>query len=215
MTYEKQAGFTIVELLIAVTVGTIVVSTMMFITLTFYGSLVREQVRSRMVIESQLFLRKMTEDVRLANSVNTINSIADPSNTGGWTTSDPANILIITSPAVDSNKDLIYDTATGLPYQNEIIYFGSGSTMYRRLLANTDAPGNSAITTCSSGCPPDIKLSENLQNLTFAFYDQNNAVTTNADLARSVSLTVNLTKKVYGEFVSINNTVRTTLRNEN
>ncbi len=215
----RDEGFTIVELLLSVSVASIV-SVLMVAALVFmYGSLIAEQTRSSMVLESQLFLRRMVEDIRVANEVlvtNTIPDTYDPP--GGWLTDDPANILIVTQPAVDVSKDFIYDTDTGYPYQNELIYFGSGSTMYRRTLSNTNATGNAAVTTCPLGtanCPPDVQLTSHLQNLLFTFYDADDEVTADASLARSVELTVNLTRKVYGKDLDVTNTTRMTLRNEN
>jgi hypothetical protein len=151
--------------------------------------------------------------------VRSSNSLPDTHNTGGWTTSDPANILIVTQPVVDSSDDFIYDTATGYPYQNEIVYFGDNSenVMYRRLLANSGATGNASTSTCPatvSGCPPDTTLVENLDNLLFEFYDNNNDVTTIPEDARSVEITVNLKKQVYGRDLTVTNTARVTLRNE-
>lgn len=215
---KDQNGFTITELLIAVVVAGILSVLMISVFIYSYGSLVVEQTRSSMILESQLFLRKMTEDIRVANEVLATNTITDDNGPGGgWVTSDPANILIMTQPAVDTAGDFIYDDATGYPYQNEIVYFGDGSEMFRRTLKNTLATDNVAITTCPSGtpsCPPDIELSENLKNMTFEFYDIDDNLTTVIADARSVALTVNLEKSVYGNVVDIQNSTRMTLRNE-
>jgi hypothetical protein len=181
--------------------------------------LLKEQVRSQMVLESQLLLRRMVEDVRIANQISTTNSVSDsygPS--GGWATSDPANILVVAQPAIDIKKDFIYDNSTGYPYQNEIIYYSDGAVMYRRTLANTTAIDNVAITTCPTGlasCPPDIRLTSRLQNMQFVFYDINDEITTSPERARSVELTVNLAGRVYGQDLEIRNKTRVTLRNEN
>ncbi len=216
---NTQKGFTITELLIAISVGAIasvlIISSFVFM----YGSLLREQTRSQMVLESQVFLKRMVDDIRVANQILTTNSLPDsyePS--GGWLTSDPANILVLTQPAVDTNKDFIFDDLTGYPYQNEIIYFGNSDNMYRRTLSNVSASGNAAITTCPTGtpaCQSDIKLLENLQNMLFVFYDINDVVTTVPEDARSVELSINLRKRVYGEDINISNKTRVTLRNEN
>jgi prepilin-type N-terminal cleavage/methylation domain-containing protein len=218
-TKDNKNGFTIVELLIAVSVASIASILIMSAFVFMYGSLVREQTRAQMVLDSQIFLKRMVEDIRVANQMLTTNSLADSYDpVGGWVTSDPANIMVITQPAIDVNKDFIYDSTTGYPYQNEIVYFGSGKIMYRRTLSNPSATGNSAKTTCpanTANCPPDIKLLDNLQNMLFVFYDINDAVTTVPENARSVELSVNLNKRVYGEDITISNKTRATLRNEN
>lgn len=215
---KKQGGFTITELLIAIGLSTIISVAMLSLVLFYYGALVREQTRASMIMESQLFLRRLVEDVRVASEIRTSNSVVDPSKADGWTTSDPANILILTSLATDSSKDFIYDATTGYPYENEIVYFGSDRTMYRRTLSNSAATGNAATTTCAAAtasCPSDIELAQNLSNMTFTFYDIDNAVTTTPENAQSVSITVNLSKKIFGKNITITNVARTTLRNEN
>jgi prepilin-type N-terminal cleavage/methylation domain-containing protein len=216
---RKKQGFTIIELLIAVSVASIASILILSAFVFMYGSLLREQSRAQMVLESQVFLKRMVDDIRVANQMLTTNSLADAYDpVGGWVTSDPANILVLTQPATNASKDFIFDSSTGYPYQNEVVYFGSGTSMYRRTLANSNATGNATITTCpanTAGCQGDIKLLDNLQNMLFVFYDVNDAVTTVPENARSVELSVNLTKRVYGESITISNKTRVTLRNEN
>lgn len=215
---NSQRGFTIIELLIAVSVASLASILIMYTFVFMYGSLLREQTRANMVLESQVFLKKVVEDVRVANEILTTNSITDTYRTGAWITSDPANILVLTQPVVDSSKNFIYDSSTGYPYQNEIVYFGDGENMYRRTLSNSLALGNSVNTTCPYGttsCSPDIKLTDRLQSMFFVFYDTNDVVTTVPEDARSVELTIVLKQRIYGQDVVINNKTRVTLRNEN
>ena len=123
-------------------------------------------------------------------------------------------------PATDSANDLIYDSGTGNPYYHEVVYFrdDTNRTMYRRLLVNTLATGNDQIATCPTGtfgCSPDTELVSNVENMLFEFYDINDAVTTTPELARSVEITINLNKRVYGQDITTSNTTRVTPRNEN
>ena len=224
--FTAQTGFTITELLVSVAIGAIASILMVTAYVFSYGSLVAEQTETLMTLESQQFLRKMIEDVRVSNEVRTKNQIPDAYKPGpgtggseGWETSDPANILVVTQPAVDVDENFIYDPDTGFPYQNEIIYFGDASDnrMYRRVLANPDAVGNRAVTTCPSGtagCPPDIELVTNLDNLLFGFYDIDDTLVTVAEQARSIEITVNLRRQLSGESIATTNTSRVTLRNE-
>lgn len=215
---SREQGFTITELLIAVAVSAIasllIVSAFIFI----YGSIIREQTRTAMIQQSQLFLRRMVEDIRVASEIRTTNTISDTYQPSGWTTSDPANILITTQPATDSDNNLIYDPVTGYPYYHEIVYFGLNGSMYRRTLRNSNALASVQQTTCpsgTSGCLSDIDLVGNLENMLFEFYDTNNAVTAVPEEARSVRITINLKKSIYGQDIRTTNTTRVTLRNEN
>ncbi len=214
---KKQTGFTIIELLISISISTILIMVMMTITVYYYADILKTQASAELALESQTVLRKMVEESRFADAIRSTNTIADANApTGGWVTNDPSDILIIASPALDSNRDIIYDSSDGFPYENESIYFRSGSSFYKRVLHNTQAAGNVAKTTCpvaTATCPKDTEITTNLTNLSFIFYDINNSPTSDATLARSISITVNLQKKSYGSLIQFNNTIRTTLRN--
>lgn len=216
---NTHSGFTIIELLIAVSVAAIASILMVSALVFMYGSLLREQTRSSMVLESQVFLRRMVDDIRVSNQILTTNALPDSNEpVGGWVTSDPANTLIMTQPAIDSSRDFIFDDSTGYPYQNEIVYFGASNVMHRRSLANSAATGNATLTTCpvgTVGCSPDTQLTSYLQNMFFRFFDINDVLTIVPEDARSVELTVNLTRTVYGQQIDVTNKTRVTLRNEN
>ena len=212
-------GFTIIELLISISIAGILTLVITMIMVYFYGDILRSQATAELAIESQTILRKIVDDTRLADAIRTTNQISDANApVGGWTTNDPSDILIIATPAVTSARDIIYDPSDKLPYENEAIYFKANGTFYRRILKNTNAAGNTAVTTCPAAavtptCPQDTTLSTNLNNLSFTFYDINNATTPNATLARSISVTVNVQRKIYGTATVFDNTIRTTLRN--
>lgn len=217
----SHKGFTIAELLVAVAIASIASLLMISAFVFTYGDVIAEQTKTQMVQQSQLFLRRMTDDLRVASEIRTNNTITDAHRTGGWTTSDPANILITTQPATDSSNDLIFDSSTGYPYVHEVIYHGEGAkaeTMYRRLLTNTAAPGHVQVTTCPTGtpgCPPETELVGNLDNMLFEFYDIDDNVTTIPEEARSIQITINLSKRIYGRDITTSNSTRVTLRNEN
>jgi len=209
-------GFSIMELVIATAIAGIISVVMFSVALYFYGDTLQSSASTQMALESQLILTQLVEDIRLSDGISSTNQITDPNQPGGWTTNDPSNIIIIESPAIDSDRDIIYDSETGYPYRNELIYFTSGTKMHRRTLKNTAAAGNIAVTTCPTAtptCPDDKKYTDHIANLTFTFYDANNVATADANAARSVDLTVNMSRKVYGETITLSNSTRTTLRN--
>jgi prepilin-type N-terminal cleavage/methylation domain-containing protein len=215
----NKKGFTIIELLISVSIASVITLSMVTVSVYYYGDILRSQATAELAIESQTVLRKIIDDARLADSIHAVGQITDANApTGGWVTSDPSNVIILADPAIDSSRNIIYNASDSYPYENESIYFSRGTQMYRRLLKNTSAPGNSAITTCPAAsvtatCPQDIILSQYVTNLSFIFYDINNVTTADASQARSVSITVNLQRTIYGKLIDFSNTVRTTLRN--
>jgi type II secretory pathway pseudopilin PulG len=216
---RKVEGFTITELVISITVAGFLTMALFAATFYYYANSQQAGATADLAIEAENILTQMTEDIRLSDAISTTNAITDAhSPGGGWVTSDPSNIIIIENPAIDSNRNIIYNSSTGSPYRNEFIYFLNGTSMYKRILANPSATGNITKTTCPTGyvtptCPADRLFSSNVSNLTFTFYDSSDNTTANATLARSVLLTVNMAKRVYGRNVVLNNSTRVTLRN--
>jgi type II secretory pathway pseudopilin PulG len=213
-------GFTITELAISITVAGFLAAILFITTFYYYANVLQSETTSELALESQTILAQLTEDIRLADAIAGTNAIADANApVGGWVTSDPSNIIIIENPAVDSSRNIIYNVNTGYPYRNELIYFTGGSNMYKRVLANAAATGNTAVTSCpaaqsSSSCPPDRLFSANISNLKFTFYDASDNTTSNAASARSVALEVDMSKKSFGKNITLVNTTRVTLRNQ-
>lgn len=220
MNRRVQTGFTITELVLAIAVAGILAVAIFEATFDYYTDVSRAQTSTDLALSSQSILSQMTSDIRLADAISNTNSITDPNApSGGWQTSNPSNVIIIESPALNSSRDIIYDPDTGFPYRNEFIYFVSGGSMYKRVLANTAAAGNTAVTTCpadksSASCPPDALFSDHVNNLSFTFYDSSDNTTADATQARSVLLEVDLGQDVYGRNVALNNQARITLRNQ-
>lgn len=216
---RERPGFTVTEL----TISTVIAATISVITLTvvivFYGSILRSDVRSRLTVDSQIILRNIVDELRVASNVrdtNTINDTYAPS--GGWQTDSNNAILIIAQPVLDNDGEFIMDPNTGEPYENEIIYFAEGNYMYRRVLANPEPAENNLKTTCpeeeaTASCLPDGEVSPDYELMNFVFYDQDDNVTTNTDLAESIEMEINLSRDVFGDAVRTDNNIRVTLRN--
>lgn len=217
---DNQSGFTVVELAISITVAGFLVAALFVATFDYYADVSRAETSASLALESQTILTQMTEDTRLADAISSTNAITDPNApAGGWVTSDPSNVIIVESPAVDSSHNIIYNPDTGLPYRNEFIYFNASGSMYKRVLANPAATGNTAVTTCpadkaSSTCPADALFSSNVGNLNFTFYDYSGSTTADASSARSVQLQADMSKKSFGRTITLSNSTRITLRNQ-
>jgi type II secretory pathway pseudopilin PulG len=219
-TLKSIAGFTVPELAISITIAGALTLVLFTSTFYYYVNTSQSEISTQLALESQTILTQLTDDIRLADSISSTNALSDANAPGGgWVTSDPSNIIIIESPAIDSSRNIIYDSSTGYPYRNEFIYFMSGTTMYKRVLANAGAVGNTAKTTCpaassSATCPPDRVFSSNVSNLSFIFHDSSDATTSNAASARSVVFSVSMAKKVYGKNITLSNSTRITMRNQ-
>jgi prepilin-type N-terminal cleavage/methylation domain-containing protein len=215
---DNTKGFTLTELLIAVSLGGLLAVVVLSISMFFFSDIMRSHASAQMTQESSNLLRLMVEDVRVATGIQTTNLIADSNNPTGWNTSNEDHILIVAVPALDSDNEFIINVSAGEPYFNEFVYFSDENRLFRRTLADTAAPGNSSVTTCpeatsSPSCPPDVELSQNYEDITFVFYDQDNMVTTDTFATRSLKINVDLIRQVFGNTITATNQTRITMRN--
>lgn len=218
-TKHTSAGFTIVELNLSITIMAILLVSLLTVFTNFFVVMTRTNSIVDMTVDSQGLLRTMVEELRYGAGVRQSATITDANApAGGWDTSNADFVIVIAVPAADSDRNYIIDSATGSPYFNELVYFKSGTTLYKRLLANPAATGNALKTSCpasvaTASCPADRKLGENLNTMVFTLYDQDNATTNDPLLARSVKIDLNLQKDTFGAPLSYDNSVRITLRN--
>lgn len=219
-TKPNQGGFTIAELTVAMTAGSLVALIVLSISLFFFADVMRANSQTQLLAESQIALNRVVEDMRTGSAIllnNTITDVNEP--TGGWTTSNTDLILIVATPAIDNNNDFIFDASTGNPYQDEFIYFtDSDNHLHKRILANTAAPGNTATTTCPEAiatalCPADKFLTANFDNMVFGFFDRDNSPTADPTAARSAEINIYMNKQVFGRIVTAENNIRMSLRN--
>jgi type II secretory pathway pseudopilin PulG len=215
----RQAGFTLVEVTVAVSAMAIVGVLFIGIVANYFVLITRSNELTEMTINSQNLLRATVENIRLGDGVRQTNQISDPNApSGGWNTSNSAFVIVIAVPAVTTAHAYIIDPDTGSPYMNELVYYKSGTTLLERALANPSATGNSLITSCpanlaTSTCPADTQLATYVSSMLFTLYDQNAAITTTASLARSVNITLTMQRNAPGQPLGITSNIRVTLRN--
>lgn len=214
----SNRGFTVPELLIAMSVASLVVIVLSAMNLTVYRQVQISQATAELNSESYFLLRGMAEDIKLASNIAANNNLEDKySPTEGWNTNDDAGSLIISSPVVDNDANIIYSPEDGLPYRNELIYYHESSKLFRRIIANSSAPNNALTTTCplsASNCQKDKLFTKYLDTFSFKLYDTNGQETSDTTKVESVKIEVSLTKKVAGKQLTINNSVFTQLRNQ-
>lgn len=216
---NNQSGFTIAELTVSITAGSIVALVVLSISLFFFADVMRSSAQTQLQAEAQTALNRVVEDMRTGSAILVSNTIPDANEpSGGWTTSNADLVLIVSTPSVDTSGNFVFDSDTGNYFQDEFIYFTDGDTLYKRILANANATDNSASTTCpaavaTASCPEDRKLTENFDDMTFVFYDQDNVVTADPTLTRSAEINITMYKQVFGRDVTAENNVRMSLRN--
>lgn len=216
---NRSRGFTVVELTISITVLGLIAVGMLWAFANYLSIITRNAVLASMTSDSQNLLRGTVEELRYGAGVRQTNAITDANGpTGGWNTSNSNFVIIIAIPAVDVNNEYIIDSSTGEPYNNEYVYFKDDTTLYKRVLANPSAVGNSATTTCPAGtgspsCPIDRELLNTIDDMVFTLYDQDNTATTDPLLARSVKIDLSLMKDTFGAPLVLDYSIQTTLRN--
>ncbi|HVX24342.1 MAG TPA: prepilin-type N-terminal cleavage/methylation domain-containing protein [Candidatus Saccharimonadales bacterium] len=212
-------GFTIVELLVVVSVFAIIGVAYSYLVANYFVVINRNGELADMTMTSQNLLRSTVENIRLGDGVRQSNQITDPNAPGGgWNTSDTSFVIVLAVPALDSSHDYIIDPDTGSPYMNELIYYKNGSQLMERRLANPDAAGDTLKTTCPSNlatptCQADIELADYVNSMTFTFYDQDADQTSNPTEARSVKISLNMQRNAPGEPLNLATTMQVTLRN--
>lgn len=216
---DNTKGFTIPELVISITLIGIISVSLLAIFVNYFTIITRNNMVIDMTVDSQNLLRSTVEELRYGAGVRQANTIADPNGPpGGWNTSNANFVIIIAVPAIDSNRNYIINSDTGSPYNNELVYFKEGSILYKRTLAHPNATGNSLKTSCpaaSAGpsCPADKKLIEHVEDMVFTLYNQDDATTTDPLLARSVKIDLSMKRDTFGEPLTLDNSIRVTLRN--
>jgi hypothetical protein len=217
---SRQAGLTVVELLVVVTVLGAISVTFLGLASSYLITLTRNNQLTEMTISSQNLLRTTVDSLRVGDGVRQTNQITDPhAPTGGWNTNNSTFVIIIAEPALNSSKQYITNPDTGSPYMNELVYYKNGSTLMKRKLANPNAAGNSLVTSCpeaqaSASCPADVKLAEYVKSMVFTLYDQDGNSTSQAALARSVNIALDMERNsLSNKPLSLDTSIRVTLRN--
>lgn len=215
----RQAGFTLVELMVAVSVLAVIGVVFLGLIANYFVVITRNNELTEMTINSQNLLRTTVENIRFGDGVRQTNTITDPNApSGGWNTSNTSFVIVIAVPAVDSSHNYIIDPSTGSPYMNELVYYKSGTDLMERILANPSATGNTLETSCpaslaTSTCPADTQLANYVSSMTFTLYDQDAAVTTDPTLARSIKINLTMQRNAPGEPLSLYTSTQVTLRN--
>ncbi len=215
MNRLDQKGFTLPELIIV----SAIIGIIALVISQFYSNRLidyaREFTQTQLQSNTKQALETMERDIKSAQYVEATNNLTDSYQGSGWTSG--TNVLVLQVPALDSSGNQIYiDGYHASLWSNEIIYFVSNNVLYRRLIANGNAPGNVGVSTCpagTSGCPADAKVIEDVANMSLAYYDDNNISTTLPNLVHIIQTTLQQSRTSFGRTFISTLTSSATLRN--
>lgn len=207
------------ELLVGISVSSILFIAFMVAISNQFALIVKNNASIELTNTAQNLLRTTVENLRIGDGIRQTNTISDPNApVGGWNTNNDDFVVVINTPALDSDHEYIIDPGSGDPYMNELVYYKSNNSLLQRQLANPNASGNILRTSCpaasaSPSCPADRELGDYFQSMSFELYDQDNISTNDPTLARLIKINLSMQRTVFGENIGLNNTIAVTLRN--
>jgi len=216
---NNQHGFTLVELLLVMIIMGIVGLALTNFISTWLQTSSISQARADLLNSAEIALDDVNNDIMLSGSVDPTNRWPDPNGPGGSTLGWQSNsqTLILAKVATDSSGNPIFlDSSDYITQKDDIIYFLTGTTLYRRVLAS-DSSNDSAVTTCpasdaTSSCPPDSIIATGVTNWSIAYYNGNNQLVSPSS-ARSVQLSITLSEPYGSQTISASYTTRMVFRN--
>lgn len=217
MTIKKSDGFTLVEIVISLTIIGILFAVIGMFAVNVLGQTTVESVRASQLGESQIALDKITNDVRLSAGADINNRWADGNKSGGeFTWASNANTLLLATAVVNNNNDVIFaDPAKYISEKNNVIYFVKDRVLYKRILASPVA-GNSKKTTCpvaTQTCPKDSALLQNVNSFSFRYLNGNEQQVTPSE-ARAIEITVQTTTERFSQTIKSDYVTRAVFRND-
>lgn len=216
-----QKGFTLLEVLVATTVTSLVlVLVVNFMITTFVTSTV-DTARADLLREAQLTLDTIGRDIRLSaiadqqNRWEDANAPSAPGDLYSWESDN--DTLVLATAAFDSSNNILFsDPLHYVTHKNNNIYFVSGGTLYKRILADPVAE-NTATTTCPpstvDSCTDDRSMVDTVLDFTVRYFNNQNEEVPPTE-ARSIELSLTLQKERFGRTIDAAYTTRTVFRNE-
>lgn len=201
----RSEGHTIVELVVAMALTTILSVALIGFMVTSLGQSAIAQTRSQMANTIQTTLGRINDDVRRSYGVMPNNTIQDPkapTATGEWVSN--GTTLVIAQPALKSTGGA-YDTAVRA--YDTIVYYRKDGNIYKRTIAYPDSENAISTLTCpasaAGGCPSDILIASNIAGLSFTYFTKSGSTTTDPILAASVKTTLSFERSQSGQQIAM------------
>ena len=221
-TQLDSRGLTIVELLVVISVTTILVIVVSSFMMVNLRESTLATARGNMLRETQQSLDLAANDIRLSANADTNNRWADVNSPGGasnqFSWQSNSSTLVLAAAAEKSDGSIIFaDAKNYITEKNNIVYFVKDGTLYKRMISSPVADNNDKtscpINLASASCKADKPLLQNVSAFTVLYKDGQNNNVSPTD-ARSIELNVTTNKKIYSKTLSVNYKTRMVFRND-
>lgn len=225
---SKRSGVTLVELLVSITIASVMLLVLLQVITRSYSQWRREKIKTELQTNTKIAVETVASAIRSAKSVEASNSQPDPNppvpgNAYSWqSATGNGATLILAVPARDRSGNIIYidNTRTSI-YVNNVIFYLEPSTkiLYRRTLANPSAPNNAAVTTCppsiaETSCPADSRVVADIANLSTTYLAASGAVVNTPNGTEAVRYELSQTRIIGSDTFTSKYGTTTTLRNK-
>jgi type II secretory pathway component PulJ len=219
---SEESGLTIIELLIALVITAFLATIMITFSVDKLEQGTIQSAQYQLLTNAETGLDTVSNDIRIANSADDTNTYQDPNSPGAPTNelswSSNSTTLVLSVAAENSQHQILFqDPSDYVSYKNNIIYYLNGTTLYRRVLADSIS-GNSAQTSCppsdaTASCPSDSPVLSNVSSFSIQYYNDQNQQVDPSD-ARSIQLSVTLLENKYNQNITTSYTTRMVFRND-
>jgi prepilin-type N-terminal cleavage/methylation domain-containing protein len=225
----SQRGYTLLELLLAIAVSSVLILAVSNFTVTSIVGSNHDYNQTLVLTNAKEAVGIVARQIKAARSVQASNTLADanapgaPGNLFSWSgVAGNGATLILAVPSRDASNNLIYiDGQHNSLYTDDVIFYLNNTTrrLYKRTIANSSAPGNVAITTCppalaTPACPADAGVVDDVANLITGYLDSNNASVSTPSGTEAVSYTVTESRSINGRTYTGTYSSIATLRNK-
>jgi hypothetical protein len=219
------------ELVVAISISTILLLAMDKFVVDAISGENQDYNKTLVLSNAKLAVSEIASEINSAVSVEANNAEPDsnspgaPGNLYSWSYTT-SSTLILAVPSKDANGNVIYvDALHDQIYTDDVVYYlnTTNHKLYRRYIANSNAPGNAGETTCpptsaSSTCPSDALVVDDVASLSVSYLAYNSSSTSFVTVSpptgtEAVKYQVTETRTINGKSIAGSYTTIATLRN--
>jgi prepilin-type N-terminal cleavage/methylation domain-containing protein len=228
MIHNDQRGYTLIEMLVAISVSTLLILSIGDYAANSINGSNQDYNKTLVLANAKEAVNIVARQIRQAKSVVASNDLDDnyapgaPANLNSWSgAAGSGTSLILQVPSKDTGGNIMwYNGSHTNVYTDDVIFYLDSTTkkLYKRTIANP-VSGNAAVTTCPPAhatptCPSDADVVDDVANLTTSYLKSDGTTPSTPDGTEAVNYTVTETRTINGKAYSGTYTTIATLRNK-